>query len=84
MGYLTGTVAALVMLAASVTAPQIKSTTKLTIIVDARGLVEITAPEVLALSHRDVETLPIAATSPPSSAMARTAAGTAPPPIGQL
>jgi hypothetical protein len=44
-----GTVAALVMFAASATAPEIKSTTKLTIIVDPRGLVEITASEVLAL-----------------------------------
>lgn len=51
MGHLVGTLAALVMLAASANAPEIKSTTKLTIIADGLGLIEITAPEVLALSH---------------------------------
>jgi hypothetical protein len=51
MGHVIGTLSALVMLAASASAPELKSTTKLTIIADARGLLEITAPEVLALSH---------------------------------
>jgi hypothetical protein len=51
MGHMIGTLSALVMLAASANAPEIKSTTKLTVIAEARGLVEITDPEVLALSH---------------------------------
>lgn len=51
MGHLIGTLATLVMLAVSTDAPEIKSTTKLTIFADGRGLIEITAPEVLSLSH---------------------------------
>ena len=51
MGHVVGTLAALVMLAASPNAPEVKSTTKLTIVADGLGLIEITAPEVLALSH---------------------------------
>ena len=47
---LIGTLASLIILAVSANAPEIKSTTRLTIIA-ASGLVEITAPEVLALSH---------------------------------
>lgn len=50
MGYLIGTLAAFVMLAAA-DAPEIKSTTKLTIFADGRGLIEIIAPEVLAQSN---------------------------------
>lgn len=51
MGHLIGTLTALVILAAAADVPEIKSTTKLTIFADGRGLIEITAPEVLALSH---------------------------------
>ena len=50
MGHFIGVLATLILLAPSADAPQIKSTTKLTII-DSRGMVEITAPEVLALSN---------------------------------
>ena len=42
---------ALVIFAASANTPEIKSTTRLTIISDSVGLIEITAPEVLALSN---------------------------------
>ncbi len=50
MSYLIGTLAALVTIAASANAPEIKATTRLTVIASA-GLVEITEPEVLAQSH---------------------------------
>jgi len=51
MAHLIGTLAAVIIVAGSAFTPEIKSTTRLTIIADARGLLEITAPDVLALSH---------------------------------
>jgi len=51
MGQIIGTLTALIMLAGSAGAPEIKSTTRLTVIRGGSDLIEITAPEVLALSN---------------------------------
>jgi hypothetical protein len=51
MSHAIGALLTLVMLAAPADVPQIKSTTKLTIIAEGRSLLEITAPEVLRLSN---------------------------------
>ena len=70
MGFAIVSLAALVMLVASANAPEIKSTTRLTII-KAAGLVEITAPEVLALSHVFAGTFIGEPTPAPDSVFAR-------------
>jgi hypothetical protein len=71
MDHVIGTLLTLVMLAASANPPEIKSTTKLTIIADAGGLVEITAPDVLALSHVYAGQFLGAPTEGPDSSFAR-------------
>ena len=69
MAHLIGSLA-LMVLAAAANAPEIKSTTRLTII-KAAGLVEITAPEVLALSHVYAGTFIGAPTAAPDSVFGR-------------